>query len=388
MGLASDKKPLRILHLITSLQVGGAQMHLYKTVTRFHPEKISSLVVSLAGPGKVGGLIREQGIPVLALGMRPGCFSLRAWSTLLGCIRRFRPHVLQTYLYHADLLGYLAGRWTGVPTILWNLRQSRMDFSRYRRTTSLTVRLCARLSRGVQRILVNSHAGLKAHTQLGYDAARMQVVPNGFELNRFRPHPSSYREVRRELGLAPEARLVGMLARFDPQKDHNIFLNAASLVQARHPETHFLLAGKGLTPDNPALVQLVGNPQLDRRRLSLLGERSDTPRLLAALDVCVSASSFGEGFPTVVGEAMACGVPCVVTDVGDSALVVGKTGLVVQPGKAEELSGALEAALAWPPAERTSRSQAARARIQQQFDINRIAAQLESMYLDLAVQPA
>jgi glycosyltransferase involved in cell wall biosynthesis len=109
---------------------------------------------------------------------------------------------------------------------------------------------------------------------------------------------------------------------------------------------------------------------------------------LAALDVCVSASAFGEGFPTVIGEAMACGVPCVVTDVGDSALVVGKTGLVIQPGKAEELSGALKAALAWPPAERTSRSQAARARIQQQFDINRIVAQLESMYLNLAFQPA
>jgi len=255
------KGPLRILHLISSLHVGGAQMHLYRTVTRFNPEKISSLVVSLVRSGKIGTLIQAHGIPVFDLGLRPGSLNPGAWFTLLALIRRFRPHVVQTYLYHADLLGFLAGKWAGVPTIWWNLRQSRMDFSRYRRNTNLTVRLCARLSRGVDRILVNSYAGFKAHALLGYDAARMQVVPNGFELDRFAPHPPSYREVRRELGLAPETRLVGMLARFDPQKDHATFLQAASLLHTRLPETHFLLAGNGLTPDNLAL-RLAGGPRV------------------------------------------------------------------------------------------------------------------------------
>jgi len=381
------KEPLRILHLISSLNIGGAQMHLYKTVTRFHPEKISSLVVSLV-PGKIEPLIQAQGIPVVDLGMRRGRFTPRAWFALLGLIRRFRPHVLQTYLYHADLLGLLAGKWAGVPTIWWNLRQSRMDFSRYRRTTNLTVRLCARLSRRVDRILVNSCAGQKAHIHLGYDPARMQVVPNGFDLNRFRPQPRSYQEVRQELGLAPGRQLVGMLARFDPQKDHATFLQAASSLQKQLPRTHFLLAGNGLTPDNPALADLLRHIQLDPQRLSLLGERADTPRLLAALDVCVSASAFGEGFPNIIGEAMACGVPCVVTDVGDSALIVGETGLVVRPGRAEEMASALETALTWPTEERRRRGQAARARIQERFHLNQVVAQLESMYLHHSNQPA
>lgn len=381
-------KPLRILHLITSLNVGGAQMHLYKTVTRLHPRKIASLVVSLAPVGMIGKRLQGRKIPVEDVGMRPGVLNPLAFTRLVRLIRRFQPHIVQTYLYHADLLGLLAARLAGVPTVIWNLRQSRMDFRRYRRTTSLTVGLCARLSRQVQRILVNSHAGLKAHAHLGYDPGRMQVIPNGFDLDHFRPNPQSYRDVRQELGLHPAARIVGMLARFDPQKDHETFLKAAQLVSARLPETYFLLAGNGLTSDNPALAPMVAATPIDPERLRLLGERHDISRLLAALDVHVSSSAFGEGFANIIGEAMACRVPCVVTDVGDSAFIVGETGLVAQPGNPRDLAGLIEKALTWPPAERDARGEAARARIQQKFDINHIVAQLESLYLDTAFQSA
>jgi glycosyltransferase involved in cell wall biosynthesis len=365
--VAANEAPLRLVHLITSLNVGGAQMHLYKTVTRFRPDKIASTVVSLVPGGKIAELLRSQGVSVLDLGMRPGCVNLRALFQLTGLLRRLRPHMVQTYLYHADLLGYMASKRAHVASVLWNLRQSRMDFSRYPRTTGLTVRLCARLSRGVKRILVNSYAGLKAHALLGYDASRMLVVPNGFELTRFRPHTPSYQEVRQELGLGPEARLVGMLARFDPQKDHETFLRAAQLVSKRLPEAFFLLAGNGLNYDNPAFARLLAANPISPERLRILGERYDTPRLMAALDVYVSSSAFGEGFANAIGEAMACGVPCAVTDVGDSAFIVGETGLVVQPRQPQDLS---------------------RARMQEKFDINRIVAQLESFYLDLAAQSA
>ena len=147
VDVAPEKAPLRMMHLITSLNVGGAQMHLHKTVTRFDPKKIDSMVVSLVSPGKVENLLEQKGIPVVSLGLRKGRPNPRALWRLRGLIKQFRPHILQTYLYHADLLGYLAGRWAGVPVILWNLQQSRMDFSQYSRTTDLTVRLCAWLSR-------------------------------------------------------------------------------------------------------------------------------------------------------------------------------------------------------------------------------------------------
>lgn len=382
--MAAKEAPLRLVHLITSLNVGGAQMHLYRTATRFNKERIASTVVSLVPGGKIAELLRAQGVLVMDLGMRPGCPDPRAFFRLTALLRRFRPHILQTHLYHADLLGYVAARWAGVPHVCWNLRQSRMDFRRYRRTTGLTVRLCARLSRGVQRILVNSYAGLKAHIRLGYDPARLLVVPNGFEIDRFQPNARSYREVRQELGLAPEARMVGMLARLDPQKDHENFLRAAQLVSKKLPQTYFLLAGRGLTHDNHALGNLLAANPLHSERLRLLGECHDTPRLLAALDVHVSSSAFGEGFANAIGEAMACGVPCVVTDVGDSARIVGDTGLVVQPKRPQDLFRALVEALTWPPAERARRGAAARSRIQRKFDINRIVAQLENLYLDLA----
>lgn len=382
--MESAKDSLRVMNLITSLNIGGAQMHLYKTVTRFEPKKIASMVVSLVPPGKIGKLLEEKGIPVLNLGMQKGRPNLRALRRLQGLIKRFRPHILQTYLYHADLLGYLAGRWAGVPVILWNLQQSHMDFSQYSPTTDFTVRICARLSQRVKKILVNSYAGFKAHALQGYDETRMVIMPNGYELNRFRPHRESYLEVRQEVGFAHETPLVGMLARFDPQKDHAVFLQAAQQVLARHPEACILMGGNGVTANNPAFAALLRESPLPMERLRFLGERTDMPRLLAALDVFVSSSAFGEGSPNVIGEAMACGVPCVVTDVGDSAFIVGETGLVVQPRQPQDLSRAIEEALSWPAAERASRGQAARARIQQKFDINRIVQELESFYLDLA----
>ena len=382
--MTPGKKPLRILHLITSLNVGGAQMHLFKTISRFDPEKISSLVVSLLPSGQVRQLIQEKKIPVLDLGLGRGSLNPLSLARLIQLIRNFQPHLVQTYLYHADLLGYLAAKLAGVPHIFWNLRQSHMDFSRYRCTTNLTVRLCAGLSRGVKRILVNSYAGLKAHALLGYDQARMLVMPNGFELDRFHPHPQSYKDLRQELHLDHEARLVGMLARFDPQKDHETFLKAARQVSENFPETHFILAGKGLTADNPALSSLLADNALKPGALTLMGERHDTPRLLAGLDVYVSSSAFGEGFANAIGEAMACGVPCVVTDVGDSALIVGKTGLVVQPRQPQDLFRAIGEVLSWPQTERARRGQAARARIRENYDINRIVADLESLYVDLA----
>jgi glycosyltransferase involved in cell wall biosynthesis len=377
-------QPLRIVHLITSLHVGGGQMHLYKAVTRFDPAKIRSTVISLVSPGKIGAMLESHGIPVLSLHMRKGWPNPWALWRLQRLLTQIRPHILQTYLYHADLLGYLAGKWAGVPVIVWNLQQSLMDFSLYRATTGLTVRLCARLSRRVKKILVNSVAGLKVHAWLGYDAERLVLAPNGYDLSRFKPDAVSYREVRQELGLGPETPMVGILARFDPQKDHANFLRAAREVVAAHPEVCLVMGGNGISRDNPAFAALLQDIPLPPERLRLLGERTDMHRLLPALDIFVSSSAFGEGHPNVVGEAMACGVPCVVTDVGDCALLVGKTGLVVPPRNPGELARAILEALAWPREEWQRRSRAARDSIRRRFDLNKTAADLEALYLELA----
>ncbi|MCL6620893.1 MAG: glycosyltransferase [Syntrophobacterales bacterium] len=384
-----EPEPVSVVHLITSLAVGGAQMHLYKTVTRFDPRLIRSTVVSLVPPGPVGGLLQEAGLPVHHLGMAKGRPHPAGLARLVALLRRLRPQVLQTYLYHADLLGLLAGRLAGVPRIFWNLRQSVMEFGRYRRTTAWTVRLSARLSRRVDLILVNSWAGADYHRRLGYDPERMLVVPNGFDLERFRPDPGAYREVRRDLGLAPDHLLVGMFARLDPQKDHATFLAAAARVAAAVPQVSFLLAGTGLTPEQPQVEALVRESALPPGRLFLLGERRDIPRLAAALDVFVLSSAFGEGCANAVGEAMAAGVPCVVTRVGDSPRLVGDTGLTVPPRNPEALARAVTRLLTLEAPQRRLLGEAARSRIARHFALNTIVARLTWLYTEAApVGPA
>jgi glycosyltransferase involved in cell wall biosynthesis len=255
-----------------------------------------------------------------------------------------------------------------------------MDFSRYRQTTALTVGLCAVLSTYVDKILVNSHAGLKHHAGLGYRRSRMVVVPNGFDPERFRPFPVHRASVRQELHLPAQARLVGMMARFDPQKDHATFFQAARMVTHCEPQAYFLLAGHGLERHNPAVQSLIKRSGLTPVRLRLLGERSDIPRLMAGLDVLVSSSAFGEGFSNAIGEAMACGVPCVVTNVGDSAFIVGETGVAAPPRQPELLAQGILEVLHLQSEDYQAKSAAARQRILQNFSIANIVKRLESLY--------
>jgi glycosyltransferase involved in cell wall biosynthesis len=361
-------------------------MMLYKTVTRLNPDYFDSTVIAMTKPGKVGEMLVKKGMPVLSLGMTRGRPDPAGMWKLYRLLKRLRPQILQTYMYHADLLGYLVGRWVGVPVIVWNIRCSNMDFSCYRRTTRWTSQLSARLSAGVDLILVNSWAGREVHVQLGYNAEKMVVVPNGVELDRFRPDRARYLQVRQELGLDSEARLVGLVARFDPMKDHKNFLQAAAKVLLRYPQTFFLLVGRGTDGDNPFLKKMVESSGIDTNHLFLLGERNDIPRINAALDVAVSSSAFGEGFSNAIGEAMACGVPCVVTDVGDSGRIVDDTGLVVPPRDPERLSRAILDLLELEPAAYLRRSKVAVARIKNHFAIDLITGKMEELYQKLAQQ--
>jgi glycosyltransferase involved in cell wall biosynthesis len=182
------------------------------------------------------------------------------------------------------------------------------------------------------------------HEAIGYRADRRSVIPNGFDCERFQPDTGARASVRAELGLDEETPLIGLIARYHPMKDHANFLAAARLVLKQEPTAHFLLAGPCVEVSTKELSTLVSTLGL-QGRIHLLGERSDIPRLTAALDIACSSSAWGEGFPNVIGEAMACGVPCVVTDVGDSAWIVGETGFVVSPKSPQELAESLQKAI-------------------------------------------
>jgi glycosyltransferase involved in cell wall biosynthesis len=199
------------------------------------------------------------------------------------------------------------------------------------------------------------------------------VIPNGFDLSVFRPDPSARVSVRSELKLEAESLLVGMFGRNEPQKDHGTFMSAASKLLKVYPNIHFVLCGNGVTAQDPTLTRWIEMGQLGGH-CHLLGPRSDIPRLTAALDVATLSSAFGEAFPLVVGEAMASGVSCVATDVGDSALMIGDTGRIVPIRNPEAFARAIEELLHLGPEGRTKLGQAARARIARNFDIRDIVA--------------
>jgi glycosyltransferase involved in cell wall biosynthesis len=306
-----------------------------------------------------------------------------AFIRLVRRLRALKPDVVHTWMYHADLLGGLAARLAGIGAIGWCIRHSNLDRDKTKASTRAVVAACAWISGRVpDRILCCSEVARKIHVDVGYAADKMVVVPNGFDLSRFQPDPRARAAVRSELNLAADTRLVGLIGRFNPQKNHAGFFQAAGLLHRRLPTVRFLLAGKGIDEGNGELVRAMESAGI-RSVTHLLGLRSDISRLMAALDVQAS-SSFGEAFPNVLGEAMACGVPCAVTDVGDSAYIVGDTGKVVPAEDMAGLAAAMESLLLLPPVERQALGLRARSRVAENFEIGQVVKRYEAFYEDLA----
>ncbi len=377
---------IKIVHLITDLATGGAEVMLLKLLSRLD-RRFSSLVVSVTDAGTLGSSIEALGIPVVTLGMRRGRPSARGLWALIRLLRKERPQILQTWLYHADLLGLVAGKVAGVPLLVWNVRCSNMEMRDYRPLSGWVIRLLAFLSTWPDLVIVNSEAGRQFHEQVGYRPKRWAVIPNGFDLERFASDPGARQKLRAELGLPGHARLIGMVARYDPMKDHATFLRAIKLVLASSTDVHVVLVGLGMEHGNRELTGMIEDLGVGAH-VHLLGERNDVPAILAALDIATLSSAYGEGLPNVVGEAMACGVPCVVTDVGDSAVLVGDTGKVVPPRNPEALATALAELIDLGPDGRRRLGDAARQRIKAQFDLDTIVKQYERCYDELAAAAA
>lgn len=372
----------RLCLIITGLAMGGAEAMLHKLLqgidrTRFTPE-----VISLTTLGEFGPRLQSMGIPVLALGMRPGRPDAGRFVGLVRHLRQSAPDVVHTWMYHADLLGGLAARLAGVRALTWGVHHSNLAPELNKRTTLLVVKACALASRSLPRkILSCSERATQVHVAAGYCADKMVLISNGFDLTRFVPNGAARLSVRAELGLAPGTPLVGVVARYDPQKNHLGFVQAAAAVLTVLPQCHFVLVGQGVDHTNPALAKAIALVGL-QEHIHLLGRRDDVPRLMAALDVLASPSH-GEAFPNVLGEAMACGVPCVVTAVGDSAEIVGDTGLVVAAGDMDGMARELVALLNTPAEQRMALGSRARARVQERYELGDVTRRYEDFYTQL-----
>jgi glycosyltransferase involved in cell wall biosynthesis len=374
---------VRVLHLITGLNTGGAETALYRLLGGTDLRRFPSVVVSLTGEGDLGPRIRALGVPVHALGMGGGAGrTLAAPARLLRLVRRERPDVLQSWLYHADLLGTAAARLGGVRALAWNLRCSQPAPGVSAQAPPPLLRLLRALSRIPDVVVANARAGRDFHAALGYRPRAWKLIPNGIDLDAFGPSPELRARTRHALGIGAEVPVVGMVARYDPLKDHETFLRAAAALRARRGDVVFVLAGRDVTDGNAALAARVEALGLCGA-VRLLGPRTDVAALYPAFDVA-TLTSLAEGFPNVLAEAMACGVPCAATDAGDAAVVLGATGPVVPPGEPEAMAAAWESLLAVPAAERARLGRASRARIEAEFSLAAAVARYESLYLHLA----
>jgi glycosyltransferase involved in cell wall biosynthesis len=282
-------------------------------------------------------------------------------------------------MYHGNLAASSAA-WTCTrqPTVVWGVRHALDAWSAESPRLRRTIRLSALSSRSAQHIVYNSARARLQHEALGFRADRSVVIPNGFDLTRFAPDQSARARVRAELRLAADTPLVGLVARVDPLKDHGTFLAAAALAAVERPDVHYVLAGRGTDTPGTALQRAIARTGLTGH-VHCLGERRDVPELFASFDVA-ALTSLSEGFPNSVGEAMACGTPCVATDVGDVAELIGAAGIVVPSADAAATARAWCELLALTAAERTALGARARTRIGRHFAMSSVAARYLELY--------
>lgn len=333
----------KVFHIISGLNNGGAEAVLFRLVTNDTANRHT--IISLMDLGKYGPLLQEQGIQVYCLNMPKGKVKLAGLFRLWCLLRNYKPQVVQTWMYHADFLGGLVAKFVGIKKIVWNIRHTDLVPGQSSRATILIAKLCAKLSGFIpNKIVCCAEKAAQVHADLGYNKEKMLVIGNGYLLDQFKPHTAARTITREILGITDNQPLLGMVGRFNAQKDHKNLLAALGLLKAQGVLFNCALIGSDIDNKNSELMAWVAENKLQESIL-LLGQRTDIPALMNALDVHLLSSSFGEAFPNVLAEAMACGTPCVTTDVGDAALIVGSTGWVVPPQNSQVLATAIQEAL-------------------------------------------
>ena len=363
---------LKVMFLIRSLHAGGAERQLSVLARALVARGHHVSVAVFYGGGELESELTKAGIPIHDLRKAGRWDVLPFLWRLWRLVCREKPQVLHGYLDTANILTVVLRPFCPRVRMVWGVRASFMDHRQFDRLTAFSYGLTGKLAPWAHGIIINSQAGKAYHAQHGYPVNRMVVIPNGIDTERYAPQRDQGEPLRRKWGVAPDQFLVGLVGRLDPMKDHGTFLQAAALVAQQHRQVRFVCVGQG-APDITARLHSQATALNLDGVLIWAGHHTNTAAVYNALNLLV-LSSTGEGFPNVVGEAMACGVPCVVTDVGDAAHVVGETGRVVPPGQPTHLAQAIMDAVTHPV---PLPVQAIRQRIAEIFSVEHMVQQTE-----------
>jgi len=372
---------VKIMHIITGLGIGGAETMLLRFLSTEESRQHDVNVVSLRTLGSYGEEIQRLGIPVLPLDMRTSGLDPMAVMRLRRHVQRVKPDIIQTWMYHSDLAGGLIGKSLGIP-VVWGIHNELLHPDEPSPTVGIARQVCSRTSSYVPDAIVScSESAARYHVGWGYDPSKIHVIPNGFDLAILSHSPDSRRDVREELGIPQGADIILHVARMNPVKNHQGFIEAADLLHKRRPDVHFVMAGYGVERDNAVFQPWLADKNLDAN-LHMIGAHPSVRRYQDAADVA-TLTSYSEAFPMVIGESMALGTPFVTTDVGDAAFMVGDTGIVVPVGDSAAMADAWDALLAEDAPTRQARSAAARKHIEDHFSISLVASKYLKLYDDV-----
>ena len=374
---------MRITHIISGLGRGGAENALYRLIKfqRQHYPNYQHDVISLSTNGDYGPALEKEGIKVKALGMRNISYLPIILIKLLYLLFINKPHIVQTWMVHADLLGGIASKLIARTKLIWGVRTT--DYSVESLSTRLIHRLCAVLSSFLpDKVVCAAHASLRASLSAGYCASKLMVIQNGFDIDNLTRYQGSGSNILSQLGVGNNRIIIGTMGRYNPAKDHANFVKAAGIIASTYPECLFLMVGRDLNNENEELLQLITATGFAERFL-LLGERTDPAACLDAMDVFV-LSSCTEGFPNVLAEAMCMELACVTTDVGDAASLLGSCGKTVSARDALALASAIEDILKMPPEERILLGKQASQNIKNNYSIASNSEKFAQLYKQLS----
>ncbi|MBW1615897.1 MAG: glycosyltransferase [Deltaproteobacteria bacterium] len=381
------KKPdiLKISHIITGLSTGGAEIMLLKLISGMDKTLFSNSVISLTKPGDMEKNFINAGIPTASLNLSPAFLNPLALLRLIFLLRKEKPDIIQGWMYHANIAStagsYISGLFTPV---LWNIRSCLDEADKDKTPPKRIIKLSSRLSRSPAAIIYNSRMSKEQHRQISFNNKKAEYIPNGFNCLQFTPNSESRLQYRNKFGISDKTICIGLIARYHPVKDHENFLRAAELLTQNYFDLCFVLIGKDADWQNGAMASIINELNI-RKKILPLGKQNNIHKLINILDIAVS-SSYIEGFSNAIGEAMASCIPCVVTDVGDSAYLVKDTGLIVPPRNPYKLYKALKRIINMGKEERSKLGKKARKKIEDNFSLEHIVEQYQKLYRKIIYQ--